>query len=92
MHIVINMNSINVSKSLQDSDVLVYVVFAFGILSVFKYVPSMPADCDKAEDCPDVTVRGILTGDYCDVTWASIRLKSSLTQFCVQQDVQSNNK
>ena len=92
MHIVININSINFSISLQDSDVLVYVVFAFGIISMFKYVPSMPADCDKAEDSSHVTVRGILTGDYCDVMWASIRLKSSLTQFCVQQHVQINNK
>ena len=52
----------------QDSAMLVYVVFGFGILSMFKYVPSMPADCDKAEDCPDVAARGILAGYYCDVT------------------------
>ena len=51
----------------QDSVVLVYVVFAFGILSMFKYVPSMPTDCDKAEDCPRVAARGILTGYYCEV-------------------------
>ena len=46
----------------QDSVVWVYAVFGFGILSMFKYVPSMPPDCDKAEDCPDVAARGILTG------------------------------
>ena len=61
-------NSVFKSIVFQDSDVLVYVVFAFGILSMFKYVPSLPADCDKAEDCPDVAARGILTGHYRDVT------------------------
>ena len=64
-------NSVFKSIAFQDSDVLVYVVFAFGILSMFKYVPSMPADCDKSEDCPDVASRGILIGHFRDVTRCS---------------------
>ena len=44
----------------------VYLVFGFGFLSMFKYIPNMPSYCTSEEECRGQAVAGILTGEFCD--------------------------
>ena len=83
----------------------IYVVFVFGLLSLFKYVPHAPADCVLHEKCCRRAVASIVTGQYWwqqvshgrffPMKWCHISIKASQitgSSIIAPKFVQANTK